>query len=187
MPVATTRILTNRLFLMVMRLGEARTTMGTKPHQNDVESEDAPATPGLDLGRLGDLLGFHLRMAHVAVYRDFAETMAELALTQKQLAVMELLEGNPGSSQIGLAHTLGTDRATMMALVNRLASRNLIERQPSAADRRRQELHLTKAGTAILAQARKLIDKHEQRFITLFARDEMDALLLALKRIYMGN
>ena len=161
--------------------------MGTKPHQDHVESADAPATPGLDVGRLGHLLGFHLRMAHVAVYRDFAETMAELGLTQKQLAVMELLEGNPGSSQIDLANTLGTDRATMMALVNRLASRDLIERQPSVADRRRQELHLTKAGTAILAQARKLIDQHEQRFTALFGREEMDALLLALKRIYTGH
>jgi DNA-binding MarR family transcriptional regulator len=110
--------------------------------------------------------------------------MEELALTQKQLAVMELISGNPGASQIDLANTLGTDRATMMALVNRLAARDLIERRPSSADRRRQELHLTKAGSAVLTRARKLIDKHEQRFIALFSRDEMDALLAALKRIY---
>jgi DNA-binding MarR family transcriptional regulator len=75
----------------------------------------------------------------------------------------------------------------MMALVNRLAARDLIERRPSAADRRRQELHLTKAGHAMLAQARALIDRHEQRFIDLFSRDELDALLTALKRIYKGN
>lgn len=155
--------------------------MSTK---DDFESEHAPATPALDVGRLGDLLGFHLRMAHVAIYRDFAETMEELALTQKQLAVMELISGNPGASQIDLANTLGTDRATMMALVNRLAARDLIERRPSSADRRRQELHLTKAGSAVLTRARKLIDKHEQRFIALFSRGEMDALLAALKRIY---
>lgn len=104
--------------------------MSTKPPKDDFEGEDAPVTPGLDVGRLGDLMGFHLRMAHVAVYRDFAETMEELALTQKQLAVMELVAGNPGASQIDLANTLGTDRATMMALVNRLAARDLIERRP---------------------------------------------------------
>ncbi|XKM43074.1 MarR family winged helix-turn-helix transcriptional regulator (plasmid) [Rhizobium ruizarguesonis] len=161
--------------------------MAAKSPQDDFEGDDAPVTPGLDVGRLGDLLGFHLRMAHVAVYRDFAETMSALALTQKQLAVMELVAGNPGASQIDLANTLGTDRATMMALVNRLAARDFIERRPSAADRRRQELHLTKAGRAMLARARELIDKHEQRFIELFSRDEMDALLTALKRIYKGN
>jgi DNA-binding MarR family transcriptional regulator len=161
--------------------------MTTKAPQDDVESEEAPVTPPLDVGRLGDLLGFHLRMAHIAIYRDFAETMEELALTQKQLAVMELVAGNPGASQIDLANTLGTDRATMMALINRLAARALIERHPSAADRRRQELHLTKAGTAMLVRARKLIDLHEQRFISLFSQDEMDGLLAALKRIYRGG
>jgi DNA-binding MarR family transcriptional regulator len=163
--------------------GENR-TMGTKPPRDDVESEDVPATSGLDVGRLDDLLGFHLRMAHVAIYRDFAETMEELALTQKQLAVMELISGNPGPSQIDLAHTLGTDRATMMALVNRLAARDLIERRPSAADRRRQELHLTQTGSVVVAQARKLIDAHEHRFVSLFSNEEMAALLGALKRIY---
>ena len=161
--------------------------MSTKLPQDDIESDDTHAVPGLNVGRLGDLLGFHLRMAHVAIYRDFAETMAELALTQKQLAVMELTAGNPGASQIDLANTLGTDRATMMALVNRLAARDFIERHPSAADRRRQELHLTKAGQAMLTRARKLIDTHERRFIDLFSPDELDGLLAALKRIYKGH
>ncbi|MBX5167646.1 MULTISPECIES: MarR family winged helix-turn-helix transcriptional regulator [unclassified Rhizobium] len=161
--------------------------MRTKPPPEDVEAEEASFTPPLDVGRLGDLLGFHLRMAHVAIYRDFAETMEELRLTQKQLAVMELVAGNPGVSQIDLANTLGTDRATMMALVNRLAARDFIERRPSAADRRRQELHLTEAGRAMLARARALIAMHEQRFIELFSPDEMDALLAALKRIYKGG
>ncbi|MBX5160725.1 MarR family transcriptional regulator [Rhizobium sp. NZLR8] len=161
--------------------------MRTNPPPEDVEAEEASFTPPLDVGRLGDLLGFHLRMAHVAIYRDFAETMEELRLTQKQLAVMELVAGNPGVSQIDLANTLGTDRATMMALVNRLAARDFIERRPSAADRRRQELHLTEAGRAMLARARALIAMHEQRFIELFSPDEMDALLAALKRIYKGG
>ncbi|MBP2448059.1 MarR family winged helix-turn-helix transcriptional regulator [Rhizobium leguminosarum] len=161
--------------------------MGTKPPPEDVEAEEASFTPPLDVGRLGNLMGFHLRMAHVAIYRDFAETMEELRLTQKQLAVMELVAGNPGVSQIDLANTLGTDRATMMALVNRLAARDFIERRPSAADRRRQELHLTEAGHAMLARARELITMHEQRFIELFSPDEMDALLAALKRIYKGR
>ncbi|ANL44687.1 MarR family winged helix-turn-helix transcriptional regulator [Rhizobium phaseoli] len=161
--------------------------MAAKPPQDDLEGEDTPLAPPLDVGRLGDLLGFHLRMAHVAIYRDFAATMEELGLTQKQLAVMELLAGNPGASQIDLANTLGTDRATMMALVNRLAARGFIERRSSAADRRRQELHLTPAGHAMLVQARERIDRHEQRFITLFSREEMDGLLAALKRIYRGN
>ncbi len=98
---------------------------------------------------------------------------------------MELIAANPGTSQVDLAHTLGTDRATMMALVNRLAARDLIERRPFLADRRRQELHLTKPGRAVLepgAQAHQTSMKSVSS--DLFSLAEMDALLVALKRIY---
>jgi DNA-binding MarR family transcriptional regulator len=138
----------------------------------------------LDLGRLKGVLGFHLRMAHVAIYRDFAATIAELGLTQKQLAVMELIHRNPGVSQIDLAQTLGTDRATMMALVDRLDSRGIVARHPSRVDRRRQELRLTTSGATLLDEAFARVDRHEQRFLARFSESELEALLGALKRIY---
>jgi DNA-binding MarR family transcriptional regulator len=146
-------------------------------------SEDE-ADSGLDLGRLDGILGFHLRMAHVAVYRDFAATMSELGLTQKQLAVMELVDRNPGVSQIDLAQTLGTDRATMMALVDRLELRGIVVRRPSEVDRRRQELRLTASGAALLAAAYARVGEHEKRFLARFSGAELEALLGALKRIY---
>jgi hypothetical protein len=61
----------------------------------------------LDFGRLDALLGFHLRMASGAVARDFAATMDELGLTQKQCAVLELIAANPHISQIDMAAALG--------------------------------------------------------------------------------
>ena len=141
---------------------------------------------GLELGRLDSLLGFHLRMAQVAIYRDFAATMADLNLTQKQCAVLELIAANPGASQIDLAAALGTDRATMMALVDRLDDRGLIERRRSKHDKRRQELRLTPEGIDLLAQARVLIDSHEQRFLSRFSPEALDTLLRGLGTIYRG-
>lgn len=146
------------------------------------ETVDAPEG-GLDLGRLDGILGFHLRMAGAAIYRDFAATLADLALTQKQLAVLELIERNPGVSQIDLANTLGTDRATMMALVDRLDLRGLIERRASKADKRKQELRLTPSGEAVRREAFALVDRHEQRFLSRFTPAERETLIQALKRI----
>lgn len=139
--------------------------------------------PGLDLSGLDGLLGFHLRMAHVAMYRDFAAAMSELDLTQKQCAVLRLVGGNPGVSQVDLAATLGTDRATMMAIVDRLEQRGLVGRTRSVSDRRRQELNLTAAGEALLAQANRAIDAHERNFTARFTAAELKALTSALKRI----
>src|ERR1700712_3040312 len=86
---------------------------------------------GLSLGRLNGLLGFYLRMARAAAARAFASTLAGLGLTQKQCAVLELIAANPQVSQIDMAATLDMDRATMMAVVDRLDDRGLVLRAAS--------------------------------------------------------
>jgi len=94
----------------------------------------------LELGRLDALLGFHLRMATAALYREFAQAMEGTALTQKLFAVLELIDANPEVSQVDISATLDTDRATIMALVDRLEARGLVERQKS--ERQRLGKHL---------------------------------------------
>lgn len=138
----------------------------------------------LRTGRLNDILGFHMRMANVAMYQDYSATMGELGLTQKQFAVLELIAANPGVGQIDIANQLSMDRATMMALVNRLEARNLIVRQPSSIDRRRQELRMTGDGASLLTHARRLQREHEERFTSRFTPQELQVFIGALKRIY---
>jgi DNA-binding MarR family transcriptional regulator len=141
-------------------------------------------TQNLVLGNLANLLGFHLRLAHVAVYRDFTAGLAELDITQRQAATLELIEANPGVSQVDLANTLGADRATMMAMVDRLETRGLLTRRRSTEDRRRQELNLTDPGHTLLSRARTLIGAHEKRFTDRLSPEELEALLNALKRLH---
>ena len=87
-------------------------------------------------------------------------------------------------SQIDIANQLSMDRATMMALVNRLESRDLLERQPSPIDRRRQELLLTEAGAEVLKQARNIQQQHELRFTSRFSPEELEQFIEGLKRVY---
>jgi DNA-binding MarR family transcriptional regulator len=138
----------------------------------------------LRTGRLNDILGFHLRMANVAIYQDYTLAMGDLGLTQKQFAVLELVAANPKVGQIDIANQLSMDRATMMALVNRLEGRKLIARQPSSVDRRRQELVLTGEGASMLTKARQIQTQHEARFTERFSPEELQDFVAALKRIY---
>ncbi len=144
---------------------------------------DAPPPSALDLGRLAPLLGFHLRMASAEIARDFATQTADLDLNQKQYAVLELIAANGGVSQVVLARTLGTDRATVMALVDRLEARSLIARQPSTHDRRRQDLLLTAAGTTLLANARRRIARHERLFKARLGPADSARLIALLQRL----
>jgi DNA-binding MarR family transcriptional regulator len=139
---------------------------------------------GLDLGELDALTGLHLRLAQTAVQRLLVEILEPLEVTQKQVAVLWLVSANPGVSQIQLATTLAMDRATMMAIVDRLDSRGLIVRQRSKVDRRRQELALTPEGEALLTAAKTLVAEHERRIEEAVGAKELAAFMAALRRLH---
>ena len=65
-----------------------------------IESKDS------DVGELNDIVGFHIRLAHGAVYRHFTETFIDLDLTQKQVSVLWLVDDYPGIAQIELGQRL---------------------------------------------------------------------------------
>ena len=140
----------------------------------------------LDLDGLDGVLGFHIRLAHTAMYRDFAAAFQDLDLTQKQTATLWLIASNPGASQAALAGTLNMDRATMMAIIDRLQDAGTVVRERSTADRRRHEVYLTSAGQRVLTKARAAIAKHEKRFTSKFTPAELAALTSALRKISEG-
>ena len=147
-----------------------------------VLSEALPTALALD--GLPELMGFHLRLAYVALYRSFAATLGELQLTQKQVAVLRLISANPGVAQVDIGGVLGMDRASTMAVVDRLQQREFIVRKRCLSDRRRQELYLTDLGATVLQEAKQAIVEHEARFAERFDEAELAQVIGALRRIH---
>jgi DNA-binding MarR family transcriptional regulator len=137
---------------------------------------------GLDL-----LLGYRLRRAQGAVHRAFVQAVAGLNLTQKQTAVLWLAAGNPGVSQSAIAAALAMDRATTMAVVDRLSERRLLRRQKSRTDRRRQEILITPSGRRTLERLRVRIADQETRTRALFKRAELRTLMDLLERLQQSG
>lgn len=136
-----------------------------------------------DIGALDSILGLHLRLAHGAVQRHFAEHFADLDLTQKQVSVLWLADDHPGIAQADLARRLQMDRATTMAIVHALERRGLLARGPSDTDRRRIALTLTSEGRSLLGTARQAIEIHEQWLKNRFTKTEVTQLIGLLRRI----
>ena len=137
----------------------------------------------IDRGLLEGLVGYHLRRAQIAIFRDFAESVGTLDLTPGQFGVLELIARNAGLNQSALARALGVDRSTLVAVLDRLQADGLIERRPSATDRRSHELVLTEGGESRVEAARKAIRAHEARMLSGLPDDEVEALIRALKTI----
>lgn len=136
------------------------------------------------VGEINNILGFHIRLAHVAVYRHFMETFAHLDLTQKQVSVMWLIDDHPAIAQTDLAQRLRMDRATTMGIINRLEGRHYLRRGRSQQDRRRQTLTLTPAGREALKEAKAAIFEHETWLKSRFSQREIDTLIKLLKRVH---
>lgn len=147
-------------------------------------TEDKPASCADALGDLDRILGFHLRLAHGAVYRHFTETFVDLGLTQKQVSALWLVSEFPGVAQIELGQRLRMDRATTMTIVNRLQERGYLRRERSTSDGRKQALFLTEEGEAALGQARCCIAEHESWLKARFTPNEIEKLVEMLVRIH---
>ena len=147
------------------------------------EQPEAFEAPELMFAELDDLLGYHLRRAQGAMHRDFMAVVADFELTQKQAATLWLIQANPGVSQVEVAAALGMDRATMMALTDRLEDRGFVTRKRSSVDRRRQELYLTPSGQSTLRKCKSRVAEHEQKFRGMFTAAELASLVDALKKL----
>jgi len=137
-----------------------------------------------DIGEIRNIVGFHIRLAHGAVYRHFSETFADLDLTQKQVSALWLVDDHPDIAQTDLAQRMRMDRATTMAIVNRLEARGYLVRGKSKLDGRKQTLNLTSAGRKALVTAKSAINQHEQWLKSRFTDKEVSKLIELLTRIH---
>lgn len=137
-----------------------------------------------DIGEIRNIVGFHIRLAYGAVYRHFTETFANLGLTQKQVSVLWLVDDHPDIAQTDLANRMRMDRATTMAIVNRLESRRYLVRGKSISDGRKQTLNLTSLGRKALVTAKAAIRQHEHWLKSRFTAREVAKLIELLTRIH---
>jgi DNA-binding MarR family transcriptional regulator len=156
-------------------------------HQGSDVPSDKPAGADRDaeisLGLLTGLLGYNLRRAQVAVFQNFTETVGASELTPGQFGVLVVIDANPGLSQTQLGNALGIDRSTVVAVIDRLESRDLVVRQSAPNDRRSHALHLSDSGKATLRRLTERVRAHECQIARHLSADELARLIELLGRV----
>lgn len=137
----------------------------------------------IDLGRLPGLLGYQLRRAQIAAFQHFAATVGTAGVTPGWYGLMVIVANNEGLSQTRLARALGIDGSTMVAMIDRLEENGWIERQRSEVDRRTHALHLTAAGTDLLARLTPMVEAHEAELANDLSAADKQKLLESLAKI----
>ncbi len=135
-------------------------------------------------GRLPWLAGYQLRRAQARFFADFRRRMADVPMTPAQYGMLTLIAENPGLSQSALARALGLERSTMVAAIDTLQQRGLVERRPGTRDQRTNALELTDRGTRLMADLAPRIAEHEAHMLAGLSADEKMQLLRLLEKIW---
>ena len=145
--------------------------------------DNGPTAREVDFDLLHGLIGYHLRRAQVSMFNDFVNCMAETKITPGQFGVIALISANPGLTQSALARAIGIERSTMVAVIDSLEKRGLVERRSAPTDRRSYALIMTAAGDKLFAALKPLVADHEDRIAHGLSAKERTLLIELLRKV----
>jgi DNA-binding MarR family transcriptional regulator len=137
----------------------------------------------VQFGPLPTYLGYQIRQAQTAIFRDLTASTAALKVTPGEYGLLSLLDANPGISQVALAQVYGLDKSTLSLAVSRLGKRGLVRRTRSRKDGRYYALWLTRSGSALLARFRAEAEAQEDAMDAVLREGERAQMLDMLMRI----
>jgi DNA-binding MarR family transcriptional regulator len=114
--------------------------------------------------QLTSRLGYLFKHAQQALAEFTAPALAPYDLTGRELAVLIVLDGLGPASQQEAARGLAVDRTTMVALLDGLEAKGIVERRPAEEDRRRNVVQLTAGGRRTFTAALAASDEAERAF-----------------------
>jgi DNA-binding MarR family transcriptional regulator len=127
---------------------------------------------------------FHLiKHAQLALGEITGRALAPLRITGRELAVLVALDAHEPLSQQEAAGRLGVDRTTMVDLVDSLEQKELVERRPDPADRRRNIVQLTTRGKRTLRAGGRAALAAEKEFLAPLDPAEAAQLAATLQRL----
>lgn len=119
--------------------------------------------------------------AHAA--SKFAERLAELQLSPAHAGILRMLAATPAITQQALATALRTLPSRLVALIDELESRGLLERRAHESDRRRYALHVTEEGRSTLQAIGRIAREHQQSLLVALSEEDHAVLADLLQRV----
>ncbi len=131
-----------------------------------------------------DVLGYQLAQASVVTSQVFGRSVGvPRELRPVEYTMLQLIKENPGTSPVRLAQALAVTKANITMWVDRLVARELVQRRPSASDKRAQELHTTPAGELLAQQATALLVAGEHSVLQRLSAAERAMLIELLQKV----
>jgi DNA-binding MarR family transcriptional regulator len=141
------------------------------------------ATPTLESTGPARSVGFTVSTIGHAVAARFGEILAPLGLEPREFALLRTVAVTEGQSQHAIGERLRIPPSRMVAFVDALEARGLLERRHDPSDRRTRALHLTEGGRELLDRAFAEAVAHERDLCAELSAEEREQLLELLQRV----
>ncbi|MYW68265.1 MarR family transcriptional regulator [Streptomyces sp. SID8379] len=143
-----------------------------------------PAQTGL----LTQRLGYLVKHAHLQLAERLAEALGPYGVHPREVGILSVLAADGEErSQHELAQLIGVDRTTMVAVVDELERKGLVERHRSERDRRRNVVVLTPAGVTCQREADRARAEAEEAYLAPLDEASARALTRALRTLYAAH
>jgi DNA-binding MarR family transcriptional regulator len=140
--------------------------------ENPLAGDKAPQT-----------LAFLLSQVGIHASRRFAERITAVDLNPPLFRVLNLVAAAEGQSQQAIGAAIEIPASRMVALVDELEQRGLVERRPDPKDRRVRALFLTPEGKRRLERGRAIAKQHEEELTKGMSAADRKLLLSMLQQI----
>lgn len=140
-----------------------------------VESSSEPSSR-LAKSSISNDVGFLLAKLHAAGSVLNNAALAEFGLKERSYSVLALACGDLGPTQRELADFLSLDPSQIVALIDELEQRGLVERKPGVSDRRQKLVAATAEGHKVHAAAQQAARAAESRHLSMLTAREVASL-----------
>lgn len=113
----------------------------------------------------------------------FAERLLAVGLAPPHAGILRVLGGEPGMTQQALAARLQIVPSRLVALLDTLDTRGLVERRRNQDDRRSHALHLTADGQQMLRSLGEIAREHQRDLLASLSEDERRQFHELLQRV----
>jgi DNA-binding MarR family transcriptional regulator len=119
--------------------------------------------------------------------REFSKLLEPLKFSPPDAGILRLLNRSPGISQQELARRLDMHASRLVAVIDSLEQRDLVQREANPADRRLYSLRLTKHGTEALSAIGRIAQEHNEKICVGLNSAERETLGALLERIALAH
>ena len=144
-------------------------------------------TMKVSIDGLEDLPGHYIRRLQQIAVGIFMDEMADVNVTPVQFALLFAASQETGLDQRTLAGRIGLDTSTIGTVVDRLESRELIERNVSPDDKRVRLLSVTPAGKKLLQAVMPAMLRAQERMLAPLPKADRSKFMAMVKRIVDEN